>query len=166
MDVWLLPRIGERLARNRWSVLRFNFRSDVGDGKPACADLAAAVDAAVSKTSDPARVALVGWSFGALVGLLYGPGDPRVTDWIGIAPPTRPAPAGWPAQPLAAVPTTLTSWAARRSVIVGAHDQFYPPSDAACFAADEVHVLDDTDHFFFDRDDEIAELVAVLLQRS
>ncbi len=162
MDVWLLPRIAERLADDGWAVLRFDFRRDVGDGHAAVADLAAAVDEA-AQHADPANVALVGWSFGALVGLLYGPTDPRVRYWVGIAPPSRAMPSEWAAPALAGVPAGLAAWRARRAVIVGEHEQFYPASDAWKFAAEAVTVVPDADHFFFDRDDEVAEIVAAWL---
>lgn len=188
MDVWLLPRIGAALADDGWTVLRFDVRSvrggagvaGVTDGTDEVADLAGALDfldvpdALVSPgaadalipagpaTASPvgARRALVGWSFGALLGLLHGPCDERVTDWVGIAPPTRPL-----AQlPLRAFdPAVVAAWSARRTVIAGRHDQFFPPEDVGAVAPDAVHLLE-ADHFFFDLDDEVAALAASALR--
>ena len=166
MDVWLLPRLSQRLSEAGWAALRFDFRRDVGDGGAALPDVAAAVDETLAIVPDAPRVALIGWSLGALVGLLHGPSDPRVTDWVGIAPPSRPLPPSWEAQPLAPVPDDLAGWPARRSVIVGDHEQFYPVEDAHRFAASAVRVVAAADHFFFDRDDEVADLVVDLLEGS
>lgn len=161
MDVWLLPALARHLAADGWLAVRFDFRRDVGDGRSAVADLAAAV--AHGAALAPGRLALVGWSFGALVGLLYGPGDPAVTDWVGIAPPTRPLPADWGAQPLAPVPSGLDAWPARRVVVVGEHEQFFGPQDAGLLAPAVVEIVAGADHFFFDRDDEVAATVTRLL---
>jgi alpha/beta superfamily hydrolase len=168
MDVWLLPTIGEALAEAGWSVLRFDFRSVRDGARPdghqrELADLAGAIgfledDGAWTPSR---RLALIGWSFGALVALLHGVDDPRVTDWVGIAPPTAPLPE----LPMTPVPEErVAAWSARRTVIAGTHDQFF-----AVAALDRVHphvrhVLDDCDHFFFDRDRDVAALVAESLR--
>jgi uncharacterized protein len=163
MDVWLLPTLAEQLADDGWFVLRFDFRRDVGDGHQAVADLAGAVIQARRLSPPGDRLALIGWSFGALVGLLYGPTDPAVTDWVGIAPPTRPLPAGWGAQPLVAIPTGLGAWSARRVVVVGEHEQFFPAEDAHLMAPAVTRLVAGADHFFFDRDDEVARIVVSAL---
>jgi pimeloyl-ACP methyl ester carboxylesterase len=49
-------------------------------------------------------------------------------------------------------------------VIVGTHDQHFPPSSLAALAAHEVHLVAGADHFLFDRDDEVAALVAGALR--
>lgn len=165
MDVWLLPHLAEVLAERGWAVLRYDVRgvgaSEAGpgawDGVSERLDLAGAVHRIRQDVPVDARVALVGWSFGALLGLLHGPTDASVTDWVGIGPPTRPMDGVPMAVPdLAAV----RAWRARRSIVVGRHDQFFPPSDAPLLAPHAVHVVDDADHFLFDRDAEIADIVA------
>jgi alpha/beta superfamily hydrolase len=170
MDVWLLSQIGVRLAAEGWAVLRYDVRgigdSEAGsgswDGDAERHDLAGAVDRVVDEVPPGAPVALVGWSFGALLGLLHGPTDPRVTDWIGIGAPTSPL-DGVPMR----VPDlgAVADWTARRVVIVGSHDQHFPPSTVDVLHPDEVHVVDDADHFLFDRDREVADLVARGLAR-
>jgi uncharacterized protein len=163
MDVWLLPTIAERLAEHGWASLRFNFRS-AGSGAPCdghaeTGDLAGAVGFVVGAFPDLSRVALVGWSFGALVGMLYGPTDPRVTDWVGIGAPTRVVSQA----PMAPPPTGLAGWTARKTVIVGEHDTFFPPSTVGVLAPDVVQVVPGADHFLFDRDDEVADLIVTAL---
>ncbi len=172
MDVWLLPRIGEALAADGWTVLRFDVRSahgrgrdgadGAGDGTAEALDLAGALDAldALDPPVPGDRRAVVGWSFGALLGLLHGPTDPRVTDWVGIAPPTGRL-EGVPMRPFD--PVAVAAWAARRSVVAGRHDQFFAPEDVEMVAPHAVHLLD-TDHFFFDLDDEVAGLVVAALR--
>lgn len=169
MDVWMLPTIGARLSEDGWTVLRFNVRgvgrSQAGpgrwDGEAERLDLAGAVDHAVGHTPRAGPVALVGWSFGALLGLLHGPEDPRVTHWVGIAPPT---------QPLAGVAmvdvedSSIAAWRARRTVIVGEHDQHFPPGSVDRLTPHEVRIVAGADHFFFDRDREVAEHVAGCLR--
>lgn len=168
MDVWLLPAVGEALATAGWTVLRFDFRS-VRDGTlpgghdRELADLAGAIDFLHESGgwAPPRRLALVGWSFGALVALLHGVDDPRVTDWVGIAPPTVPLAE----LPMAPVPSArVVAWPARRTVIAGAHDQFFPVEHLDAVHPHVRHILGECDHFFFDRDREIAALVVESLR--
>jgi uncharacterized protein len=157
MDVWLLPSIAERLAAANWAALRFDFRS--ADEAEATDDLAAAVAYVRERAPEADRLALVGWSFGALIAMLYGPTDPAVTDWVGIGAPTRVVPDVNMPPP----PDHLDRWEARRTVIVGEHDQFYPPDTTDVLAPHRVIVVPGTDHFFIGRDREVADLVAEAL---
>lgn len=162
LDVWLLPRISEVLAEAGWLVLRFDFpRRPDADGTAETADLAGALDYCDDLVTESARRAVVGWSFGALVGLLHGTTDPRVTDWVGIAPPTRPIPG----VPLAATPfAAAAAWRARTTALVGSEDAYFPPPTVTALGADRVVVLEGADHFFFDRDGEVAHHVAESLR--
>jgi uncharacterized protein len=181
MDVWLLPRLAERLAAAGWLALRYDVRgvgaSQPGpgrwDGATEHLDLAGAIDRAVAEVAPPAGavspapgdaaalpLVVIGWSFGALLGLLHGPGDPRVGGWIGIAPPTRPVDGVAMALP---DPARTAAWPATRTVVVGSHDQHFPPATVDVLAPHAVHVVPDADHFLFDRDDEVADLVLAAL---
>lgn len=166
MDVWLLPAIGRRLAADGWAVLRFDFRGcggsegRSGTGAHEVGDTEGALDF-VEEHDIPDRRALIGWSFGALVALHAALDRPDVGDWVGIAPPTR----ALDEVDMIRVPTErIAGHRGLRTVIVGEHDQFYPPSDAALLAPHLVHVLPGADHFLFDRDSEVAELVAAALR--
>lgn len=162
MDVWLLPRIAERLAADGWAVLRLNFRG-VGrsqgrrsGGELEHLDLEAGVVHLRQVIAPTAPIVAVGWSFGAMIALRLGP---TVAGWVGIAPPTREiveVPLRGPV-----VPSVLPP---HRTVIVGEHDQFFPPSTVDVLRPDAVVVVADTDHFFFDRDPEVAEHVAAALR--
>ena len=171
MDVWLLPTLGEALAADGWHVLRFDFRSvrtgvdprGAEDGHAAeRADLAAALAFLRQQQLSEPRLVLGGWSFGALVALLHGLEDAAVTDWVGIAPALGPLPD----LPMAPVPVQrVAAWPARRVVIAGAHDQFFPLEGLGVLAPADVRVLADCDHFFFDRDRELAALITEALRR-
>lgn len=173
MDVWLLPAIGEALAADGWDVLRFDFTSVSGGMDPLGpanahaaerADLAAAISFLRGECPRAAggRLALVGWSFGALVAALHGVHDPAVTDWVGIAPAT----SSLPDLPMAPPPGSLSRWTARRTVIAGAHDQFFPPPATAVYAPHDLHVLPACDHFFFDHDRDVATLAVSALREE
>lgn len=163
MDVWLLPTIAERLEQHGWASLRFDFRSAGSsaptDGHAETGDLAGAIDLLMEAVPGFDRATVVGWSFGALVGLLHGPRDPRVEAWIGIGAPTRVVPQA----PMAPPPEDLDRWGARRTVIVGEHDDFYPPDTVHVLHPDAVHIVPGADHFLFDRDAEVADLVVEAL---
>ncbi|HWH31660.1 MAG TPA: alpha/beta fold hydrolase [Egibacteraceae bacterium] len=170
MDVWLLPAIGQALAADGWHVLRFDFRSvRTGvdprghlDGHAAeRADVAAAVGHLREEGLADGRLVVAGWSFGALVALLHGLDDERVTDWVGIAPAVAPLEE----LPMSAVPVArVRAWAARRVVVAGEHDQFFAPERMAAVSPHALRVIGGTDHFFFDRDAEVASAVAECLR--
>lgn len=162
MDVWLLPTIAERMAQDGWATLRFNFRGVEGSGGSQTAGALEGLDvtAAVSwlaTTHAGAPLAAVGWSFGAMMALRAGA---AVGAWVGIAPPTRALPDADLVGPLLPDPAP-----AHRTVVVGDHDQFFPPSTVGVLAPHDVVVLPDADHFLFDRDHEVADVVAAALSR-
>lgn len=87
-------------------------------------------------------------------------GSARVTDWVGIAPAVGPTP-GVVLPPL---PEAIAGWAARRTVIVGEHDGFYPVARMSVLARHALDVLPGADHFLFDRADDVAARVAAALR--
>ncbi len=157
MDVWLLPAIAARVAEIGWASLRVNFRG-VGrsegrqtDGAEEVADLEGAVAFLRERIGAELPVLAVGWSFGAMVALRLGS---AVQGWVGIAPPTRKV-DGTPLHgPI--VPDELPP---RRWVVVGEHDQFFPPDTVDVLAAERVTVLPGTDHFLFGYDRQVADAV-------
>jgi alpha/beta superfamily hydrolase len=162
METWLLARLAERLAADGWTALRINFRGvgrsegTTSDGSGEVFDALGAL-AFLDEEAPCGRRAVIGWSFGALVGMLLAEHDVRVDDWVGIGPPTR----ALRAIPLVDPPyETLRLWEARRCVIVGEFDELYPPRTVAVLHPDVVHVVPGADHFMADRDDEIAGSVA------
>jgi hypothetical protein len=76
------------------TVLRFNFRG-VGDsgGRSTgelldARDVGAAVDFIAGGEAKPKTIYLVGYSYGAWVGLFHAVSDARIAGWVGISPPT------------------------------------------------------------------------------
>ncbi|MGH8909877.1 MAG: alpha/beta hydrolase [Egibacteraceae bacterium] len=171
MDVWLLSRVAGRLASEGWTVLRLNFRGvgasegESSDGSGEVLDALGALaflDEVTCGAGSCHRRAVVGWSFGALVGLLLAKHAITVSDWVGIGPPTRRLKA----LPIVDPPyRALPGWRARRCVIVGEFDQLYPPGSVAVLDPDVVHVVPGADHFMADRYEEVADVVSRALRR-
>jgi alpha/beta superfamily hydrolase len=113
--------------------LRFDFRTDDGDGVAERLDVVAAIDALAARVDAP--LALVGYSFGASVALNVH--DDRVVAIVAIAPPLSMLPAADPGVP------TL--------VLTPRHDQFGPPdavvSVIAPWADCEFDAVESADHF-------------------
>ncbi|WP_341252865.1 hypothetical protein [Euzebya pacifica] len=156
MDVWLLPAIASALSAAGWASLRLNFRGVEGSAGTQTGGLLEHLDAEAGlahlRAAHPGvPLAAVGWSFGAMIALRLGT---SIDTWVGVAPPTRALDDAPLLGPL--VPETLPP---RRHVVVGAHDQFFPPDTVHILHPDEVTVLPDTDHFFFDRDQDVAAAV-------
>ena len=88
----VVSAVAEALWQHDVSTLRFNFRGTGGStgshggGDAEGADVAAAV-AYLLSCQLVSTLAVVGYSFGAGVGLLAGAVDPRVTALVGVAPP-------------------------------------------------------------------------------
>lgn len=88
----VVSAVAEALWQHDISTLRFNFRGTGastgvhGEGDTEGADVAAAV-AYLLSCQPMAQLVVVGYSFGAGVGLMAGAADARVTSLVGIAPP-------------------------------------------------------------------------------
>jgi len=88
----VISAIAETLWQRDVTTLRFNFRGTGGStgshggGDAEGDDVTAAVGYLLS-CQPVSTLAVVGYSFGAAVGLLAGATDPRVTTLVGVAPP-------------------------------------------------------------------------------
>ena len=88
----VITAVAKALWQQDVATLRFNFRGTGasegthGGGDTEGADVAAAVTYLLDCQPVP-QVAVLGYSFGAGVGLLAGAADPRVTALVGVAPP-------------------------------------------------------------------------------
>src|SRR5262245_4867662 len=88
----IISAVAEALWQRDVTTLRFNFRGTGGStgshggGNVEGDDVTAAVGYLLS-CQPVSTLAVVGYSFGAAVGLLAGATDPRVTTLVGVAPP-------------------------------------------------------------------------------
>ena len=169
MSSKLIPAVQRALVAEGWAALRFNFRG-VGRSAGAFDDGVGEVDdvlGALRRVRDvaPDASTVVGWSFGALVGLNAVARDGAVPWYVGIAPPVRRALTG--RLPLPAI-ADLDRWHARSLIVCGTEDPFCRPADAEELARQlpppfEVRVVEGADHFFSERLDELAAIVTRFL---
>ena len=161
MNAPLMQALADALVERDFAVFRFNFRGvgrstgthDFGGAE--MDDVAAAV-AAASGAYPALPIGVTGWSFGAVTSLHWQARDKNRLPWVGIAPPvnnarSRPLP---PPDDLAA---------AARSLILGDRDQFTTVADTQQYATEiaaDLTVLQGSDHFFYFREEKVAELVA------
>jgi alpha/beta superfamily hydrolase len=147
----VLHRVACALHAAGVSTLRFNFRGaggsdgefDAGVGE--VDDVRAALDHAAR---DHAELAVVGFSFGAFVGLRAGAGDPRVTRLVGLATPV----GGFDFSYLHSRDRPLL-------LIHGERDEWGHLADVATLASlsrARLHVVPGADHFFRGRLDAVA----------
>lgn len=161
--------------------LRFNFRGVGGssgehdNGRGEQADVAGALDWLLAQPAvDPQRVSVVGYSFGAWVGLAQAQADDRVAAVAAVGL------VAWrhdldfyraTAQPgvnLAAGqfdPDFLQAFARPKLFVVAEHDPFGPPATLHNLVSrlpmpKILHVVPGTDHFFWGRELEVGNLVA------
>ncbi len=108
--------------------LRFNFRGvehsegAYSEGRDEPRDVVAALDAASTAACGAGitgPLALIGWSFGADMAL--GLADPRISGWVGIAPPLRFRPEH--------AYGTVGADSRPKLLVLAAHDEFRAPSE-------------------------------------
>jgi uncharacterized protein len=154
----VISALFEALPARATACLRFNFRGvensegTYSEGRDEPLDIAAALDAAAAAGVDGPLV-LVGWSFGADMGL--GVDDPRIAAWVGIAPPLR-------------FRTEIAYEGIGRDprpklLVLAAHDEFRAPAEieaaTAGWTATRLEVVAGASHFFIGRTDRVVALV-------
>lgn len=159
-----IPVLQRAFVAAGWVALRFNFRGvgrsegSYGGGVDEVADVRGALERLRREVAEP--VAVVGWSFGAVVAMNAVAGDGDVEAYAGLAPPVRSAFKGTFTLPAIA---ELDDWKARTLLVCGTEDPFCRPEDLGTLAAQlpsaEVRMIDGADHFFTDRLDEMADVV-------
>ena len=160
MEVPLVVAIAQELAQRGVVALRFNFRG-VGrsqgayaDGEGEMADVAGALDFLEGQESvDSERLYLVGYSFGAGVGLRHAENDPRIAAMAVVAPYVEN-----PSESL------LRSYTKPKLFLAGEGDTVCPIEWLRAFVAPlpepkALRILPGTDHFFWGREREVAEIV-------
>lgn len=168
--------IARTLASRGVLTLRFNFRgvgSSEGahdDGRGERNDLAGAIDWLLAQPIvDPRRVSLVGYSFGACVGLAHAHADPRVSAFagVGLAVEFCDSDATLPFSGRrrdASGPET-GSFTCPKLFITGERDQLAPPEELLELverlpAPKIVQIVPGADHFWWSSEREVAERVA------
>lgn len=164
MENGIIVAVCRALAARGIVALRFNFRG-VGrsegafdGGRGEMEDVAGAVDLLeAEEVVDPQRLAVVGYSFGAEVGMRHAARDPRLKRIAAIAPVQEVY--GW---------TGMAADPRPKLFIVGENDPWAPADALQVYVArlappKALHVLPGTDHFFVGRERAVATLVAEFL---
>lgn len=158
------------LARRGMVALRFNFRGvgrsegQFGDGVAEVGDVAGAADYLLTREDvDSDRVYLMGYSFGASVGLRYVESDPRIAAVVALC------------LPLGA--TTIGRLDERfwdncdtpKLFLAGDRDHICPLSELGSLVErlpqpKELLVLEGADHFLWDREQEVANAIGSFLE--
>ena len=161
MDVSLVVSIARTLAERGIIALRFNFRGvgrsegEFGEGVAELDDVAGAVDSLLREEGvDRGRLYLVGYSFGAWVGLHHAEHDPRICGVVAIGLPMGQSEEGF-----------LSGYTRPKFFIAGENDSVCPPDILRRFVErlpppKEVRILRRTDHFLIGREKKVAEAVA------
>jgi alpha/beta superfamily hydrolase len=160
MGVPLVVAMAEELAQRGVVALRFNFRGGgrsqgaYAEGGGEMADVAGALDFLESQGRvESGRLYLVGYSFGAGVGLRHAENDPRIAAVAVVAPYVEN-----PSESL------LRSYTKPKLFLAGEGDTVCPVEWLRAFVAPlpepkELRVLPGTDHFFWGREREVAGIV-------
>ncbi len=155
MDNNVVVAVCRVLVKQQWAALRFNFRGAFDKGRGEMDDVAGALDFLLEgKEAEPNHVAVIGYSFGAQVGLHHAARDIRVRRLVGIAlvqdhytdpfldDDTRP-----------------------KLFIAGERDAWAPPCAMDKYVArlkppKTLHVIQGTDHFFAGYESRVGTQVA------
>jgi len=165
MDVSLVVSIARTLAERSIMTLRFNFRGvgrsegEFGEGVAELDDVAGAVDLLLrAEGMDEGKLYLVGYSFGAWVGLHHTEHDPRIRGVATIGLPMWQLEEGF-----------LSGYIGPKLFIAGQNDSVCPPDILRRFVENlpppkEVRILRGTNHFLIGREKEVAEAVAGFIE--
>ncbi len=166
----LLWAIRGVLVHRGLTVLAFNFRGimgsegSFGSGVDEVLDVRAA--AGLLRDEAPAPTLVAGWSFGASVALREAVGDPRVSALALVGFPLSET-----GPPLPPPPDREELAALDRPVlfVVGQADQFSPLPELRRLVrripGAELGLIEDTDHFFWKREREVAERIGAFAEK-
>jgi len=166
MDVPVIVATAQELARRHMIALRFNFRGvgrsegEFGEGVREVADVAAAVEFLLSQEDvDEQRLYLMGYSFGASVGLRHAEEDPRIAGVVALCLPLGAMAMEWLHEEFWSKHTKP------KLFLAGDRDHICPLSELRPLVerlseAKKLIVLEGTDHFLWGREREIARAVA------
>jgi uncharacterized protein len=170
----VLWAIRNDLAGHRgFAVLGFNFRGVMGSGgsygggREELRDARAAIGTVREHAGAELPTLLVGWSFGASVALREALDDRRVAALVMIGTPLRPNDVVLPPLP---GPADLRLFKRPALMLSGEHDEYCPPQDAYAYASGfpgaEVEILPGTDHYFWRREREAADIAGAFAERA
>jgi len=165
MDSAVVVTVCRALAARGWASLRFDFRGagrsagSFDEGRGEMDDVAGALDFLCSRPEiDGQRLAVVGYSFGAGVGLHYAATNGRPRWMVGIA-----LVQAHYADPF------LDADLRPKLFIAGAHDPWAPPEPLRAYVARlqppaTLRVIQDTDHLFGGCESKLAGIAVDWLQ--
>jgi len=176
-DVPVIAATARELARRGIMALRFNFRGvgssegSYGDGVAEVADVAGAVEHLMAREGvDRDRLYLMGYSFGASVGLRYVETDPRIRAVAALCLPLGPMTIGSLDEDF------WRSYTQPKLFLAGDRDDICPLSELRPLVdrlpdPKKLIVLDGADHFLWGREEKVAKhiagfIVEVSLSRS
>ncbi len=157
----MMTRMLRERAADRIGTLRFNYRGvgeslgEYSDGRGEVEDALGAVES-VARACPAARIAILGYSFGAGVALQAAWREPRIERLALIAPALRLLGVDASSQPLA-IPA---------KVLVGERDPYVSVDEARSIAqaiGARLHVIEGADHFFVSQRREVALRLAGFL---
>lgn len=173
LDNGIVVAVCRALAARGWAALRFNYRGvghsagSFDEGRGEMDDVAGAVDFLCvppplypplgGMKGGAGRLAVVGYSFGAAVGLRQAARDPRVGWLVGIALVERHY-----------TDSFLDADPRPKLFVAGEHDPWAPAAALREYVArlsppKTLHLIPHTDHFFARREAEVATLIADFL---
>lgn len=159
-----------------WSALRLNFRGtqrsegrfDHGHGEQL--DVHAGLELVLEELPAGAPLAVIGCSFGSLVGLAAVAGDPRVRRFVAVGPPVGPAAAS-AALSIGPSPEQLAGWDVEALAVAGSADDFAPRESLEAWRADtlgdrmRIEIVEGAPHLFEGFRPELVELVTGFVDR-
>jgi alpha/beta superfamily hydrolase len=172
----VVAAIARALSSKGVTSLRFNFRGvgasegvhDNGVGERD--DVAGALNWLLAQpTVDPAQVFVVGYSFGACVGLAYAQTDARVSAYVGVGLSISFCDFGQvravTGDDRDALHPAMGSLACPKLFITGQHDQLAPPGELLKLVEwlpepKSIQIVPGADHFWWGRERDVGERVA------
>jgi uncharacterized protein len=160
-------------GRRGLAVLGFNFRGVMGSsgsyggGREELRDVRAAIGTVRELAGELLPVAVAGWSFGASVAVREALDDRRVGALVMIGTPLRPNDVVLPPLP---EPADLRLFKRPALLLSGEHDEYCPPDDARAYASGfpgaRVEIVPGTDHYFWRREREAADLAGTFVVQA
>lgn len=163
MDNNVVHAAAGALQRSGWTTLRFNFRGvgrsqgSTGDGTQEVEDVTAAIMFLNGQEGiPPERTVLVGYSYGAWVGLRALERNQAILGWVAIAPPL----GIWDF-------SFAKGLGGRKLILAGDEDEFCPVPELRRFVdtlpdPKESSILAGADHFFWGQEAAISRALEVV----